>query len=128
MKKEALVIIAHPDDETIWMGGTILKNKSWNWTIFSLCRKSDQDRAPKFKKVCDFYKANSIISDLDDELLMPLKTEEVIKKIQEILPKKKYNTIFTHGENGEYGHLRHKEVHKAVKEMIKNKALKAKEI
>ena len=41
MEKEALVIVAHPDDETIWMGGTILKNKNWKWTILSLCRASD---------------------------------------------------------------------------------------
>ena len=59
-KKEALCIVAHPDDETIWVGGTILKNKDFNWTILSLCRKNDLGRAPKFRKVCKFYKAKSI--------------------------------------------------------------------
>ena len=75
----ALVIVAHPDDETIWMGGTILQNPSWNWTIASLCRKNDLDRMPKFLKVCKHYNANSIISDLDDEKLNNLP----IKKIKE---------------------------------------------
>ena len=68
MNKTALCIVAHPDDETIWMGGTIMKN-NYNWTIICLCRKNDLDRSPKFKKVCDYYKAKSIISDLDDEKL-----------------------------------------------------------
>jgi len=124
-KKEALCIVAHPDDETIWMGGTIMKNKDFNWTIISLCRKNDPDRAPKFKKVCNFYKAKSIISDLEDEKLKPFSAFQI--KIKSLLPKFNYDFIFTHGENGEYGHLRHKEIHKAVKNMIKNKELRTKQ-
>ena len=127
-KKEALCVVAHPDDETIWMGGTILKNKDFNWTILSLCRKNDLDRAPKFRKVCKFYGAKSIISDLEDEKIKPLPVSLIIKKIKDVLSKKNYNFIFTHGGNGEYGHLRHIEIHKAVKKMIKDKSLFTKEM
>jgi len=122
-KKSALAVVAHPDDETIWMGGTIIKNPQWQWTIFSLCRQEDLDRAPKFKRVCEHYNANPIISNLDDENLKPIPTEEIINKIKENLPSTNYNYIFTHGENGEYGHIRHIEVHKAIKSMIENRNL-----
>lgn len=121
--KRALCIVAHPDDETIWMGGTISKNSSWDWTIFSLCRANDRDRAPKFKKVCKSYGAKALISDLEDEHLKPLKTSEISNKILQNLKTKSYDYIFTHGENGEYGHRRHKEIHKAVKSLVKSKSL-----
>ena len=58
MRKKVLVAVAHPDDETIWMGNMLLKNMdNWDTTIISLCRKDDPDRAPKFGKVCEIYKA-----------------------------------------------------------------------
>src|SRR3989338_794785 len=117
-KIKALCIVAHPDDETIWMGGKILKEKDWDWTILSLCRGDDRDRMPKFKKVCRIYGAKAVISDLDDEKLNPLAVSEIINKIKENLHSGNYDYIFTHGKNGEYGHLRHKEIHKAVKKMV----------
>ena len=39
----------------------------WNWTIISLCRKDDKDRAPKFRKVCKKLGAKCTMSDLEDE-------------------------------------------------------------
>ncbi|MEK6819212.1 MAG: PIG-L family deacetylase [Nanoarchaeota archaeon] len=123
MKNKAVCIVAHPDDETIWMGGMILRNENWNWTIFSLCRGNDKDRAPKFKKVCDIYKAKSIITNLDDEILKPLKENEIKKLIQENL-KEDYDYIFTHGKNGEYGHIRHMEIHQTIKSLSKENFFK----
>jgi hypothetical protein len=126
--KKALVIVAHPDDETIWMGGTILRNKSWNWTIFSLCRGNDEDRSPKFKQVCDCYGAQSIIDTLEDEKLKPLSTTNIVKLIKNNLDlnlkSSQFDYVYTHGLNGEYGHIRHKETHKAVKKMVNEGSLK----
>lgn len=125
-KMKVLVIVAHPDDETIWMGGTLIKNKDkWNTTILSLCRKNDKDRAPKFQKACQRYNATSIIGDLDDEILKPINLEEIKKIINPIL-NTNYDILFTHNENGEYGHLRHIETHEAVRQMLSEKSLKSK--
>ena len=122
-KISALAIVAHPDDETIWMGGIILRNKNFDWTIYSLCRKSDAEREQKFKKACEFYGARPIISDVEDEKVEKLSVEEIISEISRNLKKKKFDIVFTHNANGEYGHLRHKELHKAIVEMTKQNVL-----
>ncbi len=126
----AIAIVAHPDDETIWCGGFIVKHPQFNWTIFSLCRAGDKDRAPKFHRVCKYYNAKAIITDLEDDGQLTVKqTLPIIKKL--ILKKiggKKFDFILTHGANGEYGHPRHLGVQQAVKRLIDNGRLKAKMI
>lgn len=125
MKKKALAVVAHPDDETIWMGGMILSSKNIDWTIFSLCRGNDPDRAPKFKKVCEYYNAHSLISDLEDEGIMDVEKSlpEIKKRIMANFAREKFAYIFTHGYNGEYGHERHLGTHLAIKDLIKNKII-----
>ena len=114
--KNVAVIVAHPDDETLWAGGTILSHPSWNCFIVSLCRRDDTERASKFYDALKVLKSEGIMGNLDDGTEQnPLDEEEVEQTILNLLPKKYYDLVFSHNPNGEYTrHIRHEEVSKAV--------------
>jgi len=124
------VIVAHPDDETLWTGGTILMHPEANWTIITLCRKSDQERSPKFFRALKKLSATGTMGDLDDSPeQFPLAAREVQNKILELLSSNRFDLVITHGLRGEYArHLRHEETGKAVMALWESKKLSAKEI
>ncbi len=113
---ECAVIVAHPDDETLWAGGLMLTHPEVKWTVVTLCRKSDPDRAPKFFKALERLRAVGFMADLDDgPEQSPLDNGDVQKTIIELLPSKRFGLIITHSTAGEYTrHLRHEETALAV--------------
>lgn len=115
-QKSVAVIVAHPDDETLWAGGTILSHPSWRFYIISLCRASDTNRAPKFMEALEVFKAQGRMGDLDDGPDQdPLDEKQVEETIVRLLPVKHFDLIISHNPNGEYTrHLRHEEVSRAV--------------
>jgi LmbE family N-acetylglucosaminyl deacetylase len=115
-ERHAAVIVAHPDDETLWAGGTILLNPSWNWQIVSLCRNSDEERSYKFKKAMKILNSIGVMGDLDDGPEQnPLDEKEVELAITDLIPSTHFNLIITHSPSGEYTrHKRHEEIGKAV--------------
>ena len=113
---EVAIIVAHPDDETLWAGGTVLSHPTWNCFIISVCRGSDTDRAPKFRNALKSLNSEGVMGDLNDgPEQLPLDEVELERTILNLLPKKNYDLIITHSPSGEYTrHLRHEEVSKAV--------------
>lgn len=110
------VIVAHPDDETLWAGGQILARPQWDWTIVTLCRGSDPDRAPRFRQVLQRLNAWGGMADLDDgPEQTPLPWAEVQDAILSLLCGTAFDAVLTHGPWGEYTrHRRHEEVSQAV--------------
>jgi LmbE family N-acetylglucosaminyl deacetylase len=118
--KDCALIVAHPDDETLWAGGTVLINSCSTWEIISVCRKSDADRNPKFFRALKELNAVGDIGDLDDGVeQIPLEIQEVEKVILKLLKRKEYDLIITHSIKGEYiRHKRHEETGNAVLSLL----------
>jgi LmbE family N-acetylglucosaminyl deacetylase len=114
--KAVAIIVAHPDDETLWAGGTILSHPSWHWFIVCLCRGSDKDRAPRFLRTMQVLGSEGIMGDLDDgPEQRPLDEIELERAILQLLPSMHFDLIISHNPDGEYTrHVRHEETSKAV--------------
>jgi len=129
-RESVAVLVAHPDDETLWAGGTLLSEPSWSPFVCSACRAHDADRAPKFRRVLQQLQAQGAMSDLDDGPdQWPLDDGRVEQALLECLPSRHFDRIVTHSPCGEYTrHLRHEEVARAVLRLWLCGALSAPEL
>ena len=124
-----LMIVAHPDDETLW-GGAHLMNEKW----FVVCMTNGyfQTRKDEYFKVLDKLGVKGIILDYPDiykgndgkwkidswkYVLDGLGTD-----ISKIINYKNWNQIVSHSPTGETGHFHHKYVNNAVVTTCKNNA------
>ena len=128
--RRCVVVVAHPDDETLWTGGTMLMHPGRDWTVMTLCRKSDPDRAPRFFKALERLNAVGVMADLDDG---PEQIQLDLRKVQatilELLPSREFDLMITHGLSGEYTrHRRHEETARAVEALRESGALSVKEL
>jgi LmbE family N-acetylglucosaminyl deacetylase len=100
------------------------------WTVVTLCRKSDPDRSAKFFRALDSLQASGTMGDLDDSPEQPsLADREVQNTILELLPSDKFDLIITHSLWGEYTrHLRHEETAKAVLALYRSGRLSASQV
>ncbi len=115
--KKATMVVAHPDDETLWAGGTVLNHPEWKWRIFTLTRRNDPDRSAKFHKVLSFYGARGDMGDLyDGPEQEPFDPRQLRRIILDLLGEERSpDVLLTHGPEGEYTrHVHHEAVSRSV--------------
>lgn len=127
---DVAVVVAHPDDEVLWSGGLILSHPDWRWWIVTLCRASDPDRAPKFRRVLEVLNADGEMADLDDGPDQePLDNDVLCQTVLGLLYGRRFDLVITHGPCGEYTrHRRHEECCRAIVELWENGRVDAGEL
>jgi hypothetical protein len=102
------IVVAHPDDETLWCGGYPLRYPG-DWTV--LCcsvPRIDPIRAIKFFDAC------AILGVCGDVLpFTESQPNEALGHLDK-LDLSGFDLILTHNAAGEYGHRHHQSVHQYV--------------
>lgn len=107
---EYVVIIAHPDDETLWAGNFITKEKC---LVLCITNGNNAVRRDEFLRVMKETNNYGIILNYPDN---PNKIRSTWKKektaiqndIEYLIGYKPWTKIITHNPEGEYGHIHHR--------------------
>jgi len=122
-----LILIAHCDDETIFMGGTILSNPQDEWHVVSMVfNLEDSPRGIEFKNAMENYKRLGVNltyqmlghEDIDLNSLDVKRWKESVKNLN-LTP----DAVYTHNSEGEYHHQHHVAVNKIANELFPNSTI-----
>lgn len=102
--KKVLVIAAHPDDEVLGCGGTLLKHLKYKDQINIVftadghtSRNNGKNRIKNFLNVKNFLKIkNYFFLNFEDNQMDKVSLLSVVKKIEKIILKIKPDIIYTH--------------------------------
>ena len=121
-KYKNIMIVAHPDDEILWGGANLLRDR---YFIICLTNGNNLERSNDFKEILKFTNNSGIIldyPDLEDGIINDWSEVRygIFKDLSKILNYKHWNKIVTHGPDGTTGHIHHKQICKYVTEISKN--------
>lgn len=107
--KRNAVIVAHPDDEALFAGGILSRYKGFDVICCSIPFK-DPERA-----LCYFESVRRLGHY---PILFPFQEINVNEPLKHLrmLELDKYDNIFTHNSEGEYGHPHHIQIYEYIKE------------
>jgi len=121
-KKFNLIVVAHPDDETLFFAGLIQAVKSLPWKVVCVTDGNADGqgakRAGQLAEACRLLKVRSLEHwDFPDIYEKRLDVATLAKRLKSL---DNVGQVFTHGILGEYGHPHHQDVSFAVHSAFKN--------
>lgn len=122
-QKYALLVVAHPDDESIFFSGLLMNQRTLPWMVICVtdgnADLAGSKRADQFQKACKLLKVKCMQWDFPDKFENRLDTDRLIDRLREIPAPA---VVYTHEILGEYGHPHHQDVSFAVHSAFSKKA------
>ncbi|HTL12919.1 MAG TPA: PIG-L family deacetylase [Bdellovibrionota bacterium] len=118
--KASLMVVAHPDDETLFFGGLLLTTRSKRWTVVCVTDGNADGngaaRAQQFQAACKALGVKRALHwDFPDIYEKRLDLDRLERRLGELVDEiGKPAEVYTHGPLGEYGHPHHQDVCAAV--------------
>lgn len=103
---DKLIVVAHPDDETIFAGREMLKEKGWK--VVCVTNGDNAERRKEFQRVMEAAEVDVFeIWDYKDEWQGDFDRSRLKVDLLRILNEREYIKVLTHNKHGEYGHTQH---------------------
>ena len=111
-----LMIVAHPDDETLWGSEELINTK---YLVVCITCGTNKKREKEIEQALKISKDRLIVLGKPDKVKGKRSDWKKYKKqieleLNYVMKKKNWNNIVTHNPEGEYGHIHHKMTNKLV--------------
>ena len=122
---EHLMIVAHPDDETLWGGGHIADG---GYLIVCITNGQNKTRSAEFQSIMQATGNTGLILSYPDKVAGQRDdwshvSKQIRQDLELVISYKSWKDIVTHNAAGEYGHIQHKMTHQFVTERYDQDAL-----
>lgn len=109
---DKLMFVAHPDDESIFGGAALFREKGWK--VICLTNGNDSIRSKEFHQAMKMVGASYEIWDYPDIYGGSFDVQLVGKDLKKVISHYRSSRIVTHNLCGEYGHNQHKSLSKIL--------------
>ncbi len=114
---DKLLITAHPDDEIIFAGHALLKERGWK--VICVTNKYNKVRAEEFKKAMKRAKVYEYeIWDFQDCWKGDFDRRKLKERLKKVIEKQHFKVVLSHNLKGEYGHSQHSALSQVVREIV----------
>lgn len=103
---DKLMIVAHPDDEVIFGGASLILEKGWK--VICVTNGGNPVRAKEFRQAMQAVQAKYEIWNFPDRRCGTFNMKLLARILKPKLQERSYRLIVTHNSSGEYGHPQHK--------------------
>jgi glycosyltransferase involved in cell wall biosynthesis len=114
---DKLLVTTHPDDELIFAGRALLKERGWK--VVCITCGDNLERRQEFESVMKALKVNDfLIWNYPDQWGGDFDRVRLKEDLSLVLKENCFRKVVTHNPDGEYGHTQHRAVYELVASLV----------